>query len=75
MSAKTNPIDRLPIWAVVLTCAVIVGISMGIRQSMGLFMKPMSDDLGLGIEVFSMAIAIANIVWGLTAPFTGAIAD
>jgi predicted MFS family arabinose efflux permease len=60
---------------VVLTCATITGIGMGIRQSMGLFMKPMSGELGMGIEVFSMAIAIANIVWGLASPFTGAVSD
>ena len=48
---------------------------MGIRQSMGLYMKPMSGHLGLGIEVFSMAVGIANIVWGLAAPFTGAVSD
>lgn len=75
MSRKSYPIERLPTWAVVLTCATIVGISMGVRQSMGLFMKPLSTDLGLGIEVFSMAIGIANIVWGLAAPFTGGVAD
>jgi len=62
-------------WAIILTCATIAGIGMGVRQSMGLFVSPLSKDLGFGIEVFSMAIAIANIVWGLTAPFTGAISD
>lgn len=75
MARKASPIDRLPIWVVILTCATITAIGMGIRQSMGLYMKPISEHLGLGIEVFSMAIAIANIVWGLAAPFTGAISD
>ncbi len=72
---RLPPIDRLPVWVVVLTCATIVGIGMGVRQTMGLFMKPLSTDLGLGFEVFSMAIAIANIVWGLSAPFVGGVAD
>lgn len=75
MTAKVQPIDRLPVWAVILTCATIAAIGMGVRQSMGLFMKPLSNELGLGIEVFSMAIGIANIVWGMAAPFTGAVAD
>lgn len=48
---------------------------MGIRQAMGLYVKPLSDELGFGREVFSMAIAIANIVWGITAPFSGAVSD
>lgn len=75
MSRRPPPIERLPIWAIILTCATITAIGMGIRQSMGLYMKPMSDHLGLGIEVFSIAVGIANIVWGMAAPFTGAVSD
>ncbi|MEO1265262.1 MAG: MFS transporter, partial [Pseudomonadota bacterium] len=69
------PIDRLPLWSVLLACAAIVGVAMGLRQSIGLFMAPVSQDLGLGREVFSLAVGISNIVWGIAAPFTGAIAD
>ena len=75
MAQKSSPIERLPIWVVILTCATIAAIGMGIRQAMGLYVKPLSDELGFGREVFSMAIAIANIVWGITAPFSGAISD
>jgi predicted MFS family arabinose efflux permease len=77
MGMKTNvpPIERLPLWAIILTCATIAAIGMGVRQAMGLYVKPLSDDLGLGLEAFSMAVAIANIVWGMTAPFSGAISD
>lgn len=75
MSDKRPRIERLPIWAIILTCATVAAIGMGIRQAMGLYLKPMSDELGFGREVFSMAIAIANIVWGMAAPFTGAVSD
>lgn len=75
MQREQAPIDRLPLWVIILTCATIAGIGMGVRQSMGLYLKPLSDDLGLGREAFSMAIAIANIVWGITAPFSGAVSD
>lgn len=79
MTAPTTqgaaPIDRLPLWAILLACATIAGIGMGIRQAMGLYLKPVSLDLGLGRDVFSLAIGIANIVWGISAPFTGAVAD
>ena len=75
MSQHAPPIERLPLWTIILTAATITGIAMGIRQGMGLYLKPISDDMGLGREVFSTAIAIANIVWGIAAPFTGAIAD
>ena len=72
---KSPPIERLPFWAIALTAAAITAIGMGIRQSMGLYLKPMSEDLGFGREVFSMAVAIANIVWGMAAPFSGAVSD
>ena len=64
-----------PAWVIILAAAAIAAIGMGIRQVMGLYLKPVSETLGLGREVFALAIAIANIVWGLAAPLTGAIAD
>lgn len=62
-------------WVVVTAAAAIAAIAMGLRQVMGLYMKPISMDLGLGREVFSLAIAIANLVWGIAAPFAGAVSD
>lgn len=59
---------------IVLFCsALIVFISMGIRQSFGLFLTPISRDLGIGREVFSLAIAWQNLVFGL--PVLGIVAD
>jgi predicted MFS family arabinose efflux permease len=65
----------IPLWMILLSCATIAAIGMGIRQSMGLYLKPVSMDLGLGRDAFSLAIGVANIIWGIAAPFTGAIAD
>ena len=62
-------------WVIVIAAASIAAVAMGLRQVMGLYMKPISMDLGLGRQVFSLAIAIANIVWGIAAPFVGAICD
>ena len=60
----------------VLVCAgLVLMLALGIRQSFGLFLRPMSTDLGWGREVFSFAIALQNLVWGLAMPFAGAIAD
>lgn len=64
-----------PLWLVVLAAATAAGIAMGLRQVMGLYMKPVTGHLGLGREAFALAIAVANIVWGIAAPFTGAISD
>jgi len=54
---------------------LILSLSMGIRQSLGLFMEPMSHGLGWNIGIFSFALAIQNLLWGLGQPFAGAIAD
>ena len=59
-----------------LACGgLILMLALGTRQSFGLFLRPMSLDLGWGREVFSFAIALQNLVWGLAMPFAGAIAD
>jgi MFS family permease len=50
-------------------------LALGTRQSFGLFLRPMSMDLGWSREAFSFAIALQNLVWGLAMPFAGAIAD
>lgn len=53
----------------------MLSLSIGIRQSFGLFLAPMSTDLGWGREVFAFAIAVQNILWGATQPFFGMAAD
>lgn len=53
----------------------IVLLSFGIRSSFGLFLQPMSMDLGSGREMFALALAIQNLVWGVAQPFIGMIAD
>lgn len=62
--------------AIVLICgSVILMLSLGTRQSFGLFLQPMIADHGWTRETFSFAIALQNIVWGLAQPFAGMIAD
>ena len=53
----------------------IISICMGLRQSLGLFMRPMAVDTGISAATFGFAIALQNIVWGLAQPFVGAAAD
>ena len=61
---------------IAIVCGVVIlCMGMGLRQSFGLFLRPVSADLALGREVFAFAIAIQNIVWGVSQPFAGAIAD
>ncbi len=55
--------------------ALMLSLSMGMRQSMGLFQPHMIRDLGITAGDFSLALAIQNIVWGITQPFVGMLAD
>ena len=54
---------------------LIALITFGPRAAAGLFQLPMSAEYGWGREVFSLAIAIQNLLWGVGAPFAGAVAD
>ncbi len=61
---------------VVLACAcLILTLSVGIRQTFGLFLQPISVDLSWGRETFAFALAAQNLVWGVAQPFAGMIAD
>ena len=54
---------------------LIISLCMGLRQSLGLFMRPLTVDFGISAAAFGFTIALQNIVWGLSQPFVGAIAD
>jgi len=74
MSKSSTADWRTP--AVVLICSgLILTIAMGIRHGFGLFLQPISHDMGWGRETFALAIAVQNLVWGATQPFAGMIAD
>ncbi len=64
-----------PVWLILLAAGCIVGMAMGLRQVMGLYLRPVTQDLGIGREPFSNAMGLANLVWGLGAALSGAIAD
>ena len=71
----TGSVSAQPLWILILAAGTVVGLAMGIRNIMGLYMPPVTQSLGIGRETFGLAMAIANIVWGLGAPFAGAISD
>ncbi len=58
-----------------LVAAAILMITMGARQSMGLFVSPLNTHTGLGIATISFAMAIGQFVWGAAQPVFGAVAD
>ncbi len=60
----------------ILVCAsIVLMLSFGVRTSFGIFLAPITTDLGLGRASFAFAIALQNLLWGLSQPFAGAIAD
>jgi len=62
-------------WPLVLAATATLMVTMGIRQSMGLFVSPIGKATGLGIAQISFALAIGQFVWGAVQPLFGAIAD
>jgi len=61
---------------VVLICgSSILMITFGVRQNYGLLMGPISTSLHWGREIFALAIAVQSLVWGITTPIAGFIAD
>ena len=63
------------VWVTTLMAASILMITMGTRQSMGLYVGPLNTDTGLGIVSISLAMAIGQFVWGAVQPIAGAFAD
>jgi predicted MFS family arabinose efflux permease len=69
MTASLRP--SLPL---LLGAAVMLSLAMGLRQSLGLFMAPATQDLGIAVAEFTLAIAVQNLGWGILQPFAGAAA-
>lgn len=70
---RTLKTQRL--WLITLSAAGVLMVTMGARQSLGLFVAPLDASTGLGIASISLAMAVAQFVWGLTQPIAGAFAD
>ena len=63
-------------WVIImLSAAALVSVTFGVRQVFGLFLVPISIEIGSGLQLFSLAIAVQNLIWGLSSPLFGAIAD
>src|SRR6202161_1258736 len=61
---------------VIVVCGCLIGmLTFGPRSTFGFFMQPMSREFSWGRDVFGLALAIQNLVWGLGQPIAGAIAD
>lgn len=62
--------------AVIIVCGCLMAmLTFGPRSTFGFFLQPLSAELGVGRDVFALAVAIQNLLWGVAQPFAGAIAD
>ncbi len=75
LSSDSSPRTGLPLWAVIAAAGLIVGTTAGLRQVVGLYLPPVSESLGVGVEPFSTSMAVANLLWGVGGVVAGAIAD
>jgi len=62
-------------WIITLAAASVMTITMGARQSLGLFVSPLNTATGLGLVTISFAFAVSQFVWGAIQPVAGALAD
>ena len=73
MQAVADP--ELKHWRLILLAAGVLAITMGARQTLGLFVSPINSTTGLGITTISFAMAVSQFVWGAIQPVAGAVAD
>ncbi|AMM23470.1 MFS transporter [Variovorax sp. PAMC 28711] len=74
LKTATAPAYRA-LWIVLLGAAGAFALTMGVRQTMGLFLSSLNTSTALGIGSISLAFAFGQLWWGLTQPFAGAVAD
>ncbi|HEX9811064.1 MAG TPA: MFS transporter [Burkholderiales bacterium] len=72
MKTTTSP---APFLGITLLAAAVLMVTMGARQTLGLFLSPINTTTGLGIVSISLAMAVAQFVWGAVQPIAGALAD
>jgi predicted MFS family arabinose efflux permease len=61
-----------PSLPILIGASLMLTLSMGLRQSLGIFMQPLTHDVGISISEFTLAIAVQNLAWGFLQPLAGA---
>src|SRR5579864_2662890 len=62
-----------PTLPILIGASLMLTLSMGLRQSLGIFMQPLTRDIGISVSDFTLAIAVQNLAWGFLQPFAGAL--
>jgi predicted MFS family arabinose efflux permease len=61
-----------PALPILIGASTMLSLAMGLRQSLGIFMPPLTKDVGLSVSDFTLAIAVQNLAWGFLQPWAGA---
>ena len=62
-----------PTLPILIGASIMLTLSMGLRQSLGIFMQPLTHDIGITVSHFTLALAVQNLAWGFLQPLAGAM--
>src|SRR5580698_8287105 len=62
-----------PTLPILIGASIMLTLSMGLRQSLGIFMQPLTHDVGISVSDFTLAVAVQNLAWGFLQPLAGAM--
>src|ERR1700709_660420 len=62
-----------PTLPILIGASVMLSLSMGLRQSLGIFLQPLTHGVGISVSDFTLAIAVQNLAWGFLQPLAGAL--
>src|SRR5689334_15529277 len=75
MREKNMPLLQVlrPTLPILIGASIMLTLSMGLRQSLGIFMQPLTHDIRISISDFTLALAVQNLAWGFLQPLAGAM--
>src|ERR1700755_1450410 len=62
-----------PTLPILIGASLMLTLAMGLRQSFGIFMQPLTHDIGISVSQFTLALAVQNLAWGFLQPVAGAM--
>jgi predicted MFS family arabinose efflux permease len=62
-----------PSLPILIGASIMLTLSMGLRQSLGIFMQPLTQDIRISVSDFTLALAVQNLAWGFLQPLAGAL--